>query len=256
MNLYLSPHCDDAILSCGALMAQQRMAGEAVVIVSICTASPTSKVLSPLALAQQVQWDTTAADIFSQRRAEDRAACVVFGVELIQLDELDCIYRRDVQGNWLYEDESALFGNIHPNDTNTLLQAKLENARRMISPTKIYAPLAIGNHIDHQRSRQVAECWHQQGIDVLFYEDYPYVEDKGALWLALNRPKVGIWQRHPQFVSKKAAEMKIETIQCYHSQLSFLFKNSRLMCKRVMYHMRQTGNPQLAEVVWRLQRND
>ncbi|MCI5130985.1 MAG: hypothetical protein D3904_05540, partial [Candidatus Electrothrix sp. EH2] len=44
--------------------------------------------------------------------------------------------------------------------------------------TVFYAPLAIGNHIDHQIIHQVGLALHDAGLKVLFYEDYPYADTK------------------------------------------------------------------------------
>jgi LmbE family N-acetylglucosaminyl deacetylase len=252
MNLFLSPHCDDAVLSCGALMAHKRMAGERVLIVSLCTASPPQSPLSSFALREQGAWGVSTDDIYACRRAEDQAAAALLAVELIQVGELDAIYRQDSQGNCFYTSVLDLFGVIHPDDSSLAVQVqnRLASVLAAFIPATIYAPLAVGNHVDHQRTRQLAECWQRQGQRVLFYEDYPYVEDEGALWQVLNQPTDGVWKRHPQVVSAIAAEAKVKAIACYPSQIAALFKNERLMEKRVLYQMARTGKLQLTEVVW------
>ena len=39
-HIYLSPHLDDAALSCGGGIAAQRAAGERVLVVTFCTGAP------------------------------------------------------------------------------------------------------------------------------------------------------------------------------------------------------------------------
>lgn len=254
MNLFLSPHCDDAVLSCGALMAELRAAGERVVILSLCTASPATMQLSPFALREQAAWGAVGADSYAQRRCEDQAAAAALAVELIHVDVLDAIYRQDEQGTPLYADAAALFGPVHPADDSVGLQMRLTSLVAALAPTTIYAPLAVGNHVDHQRTRRVAEDWVSQGLPVRFYEDYPYVEAVGALHNALMlfpaKQTVGAWQRRPQQVSPAAAAAKVAAIACYQSQIVLLFKHERLMAKRVRAHLARAGNPHLAEVLW------
>lgn len=255
MKLFLSPHCDDAVLSCGALMAELRAAGERVVIVSLCTASPAPVTLSPFACREQAAWGA-AVDCYAQRRAEDQAAAAVLGVELLQLDALDAIYRQDAQGRHFYTDAAALFGPVHPADSSVALQARLDSVLVALAPTTIYTPLAVGRHVDHQRTRRIAECWVCQGLPVLFYEDYPYVEAVGALAQALTLPAVaciaGGWQRRPHWVSTAAAAAKVAAVACYQSQIALLFNHARLMEKRVRAHLARAGRPHLAEVMWAL----
>ena len=189
-------------------------------------------------------------NIITVRRAEDAAACAMIGAEQIILHDLDCIYRRDADGSWLYDSEEAIFGPLHPQDDAGSLSAQLENLLERVLPHHVYAPLAIGNHVDHQRARQIAERWVEAGRLVDFYEDYPYVERVDHLWRALNLPTPGVWQRYRQVVSADDVETKIAALACYASQITGLFGDD--MPDRVRAQAQRAGNPGLAEILWRL----
>jgi LmbE family N-acetylglucosaminyl deacetylase len=251
-HLYLSPHFDDAILSCGGVIARQIAAGERVVIANICAAAPDLSALSPFARFQHDRWldQHPDADLIALRRAEDAAACAALGAEAVALSELDCIYRRNAAGEWLYASEEALFGPLHPDDDAIALAAALESLRADLAPAAIYAPLAVGGHVDHQRVRAIAEGWVQEGWPVYFYEDYPYVEQVENLWQALNRSAPGHWLRLPQPLEPKHARAKIAAIAHYASQNVVLFDQD--MPARVQAQLARAGAPGLAEIFWKI----
>ncbi len=131
-HLYLSPHFDDAILSCGGLIARQTAGGERVVIANICAAAPDFSDLSPFAQFQHDRWFdlNPDADPIVLRRAEDAAACAELGAEAVALSELDCIYRRNAAGEWLYPNEESLWDQLHPDDDASTLIAVLKRIVR------------------------------------------------------------------------------------------------------------------------------
>ncbi len=250
MHLYLSPHFDDAVLSCGGLIAQQTGRGEQVVVVTLCAGAPPPGPVSAFAEFQHQRWlaEHPGADPISLRQAEDRAACSLLGAEPIYLDDLDCIYRRAPDGAWLYDSEESLWGPLHPGDNTTVLAAELARLIERLKPAFIYAPLAAGSHVDHQRARRVAEAWLLDGMPVLFYEDFPYVERGETLWYALNRPAPGPWLRLPQALTASQAQRKQQAAVCYASQLDVLFQGQA--SARIYDYLALAGAPGLAEVLW------
>jgi len=251
-HLYLSPHFDDAILSCGGLIARQTAAGERVVIANICAAAPDFSNLSPFAQFQHVRWFdlNPGTDPIALRHAEDTAACAELGAESVELPELDCIYRRNAAGEWLYTNEESLWGPLHPDEDTTTLVAALELLFSNLTPDAIYAPLAVANHVDHQWVRAIAKGWAQDGWPVFFYEDYPYVERIENLWQALNLPISGQWVRQPQALDSAQAQVKITAIAHYASQNVVLFNND--MPARVEAQLARADAPGLAEILWKI----
>ncbi len=252
-HLYLSPHFDDAILSCGGLIAQQIAEGARVVIANICTATPDPSTLSPFARFQHNRWfdQNPGSDPIALRQAEDAAACAELGAEAVDLPVLDCIYRRNDVGEWLYTNEESLWATLHPDDDTTALDAALELLRNDLAPDVIYAPLAVANHVDHQWVRALAEDWAQDGRPVYFYEDYPYVEQVEKLWHALNLPTSGQWLRLPQALNSEQAKAKIAAIAHYASQNVVLFNND--MPERVHAQLARAGTPGFAEILWKIE---
>ncbi|NOX63588.1 MAG: PIG-L family deacetylase [Chloroflexi bacterium] len=253
-HLYLSPHFDDAALSCGGLIAKQAAAGEQVIIATIYAAAPNFTEISEFAAKQHRRWLARHPGLhpIALRRREDEAAAAQLRASVRHLNQLDAIYRRGPAGQWLYDSEEAIFGAVHRADDDAWLRAEMEQLLRDVRPTTIYAPLAAGGHVDHRRVRAIAETWVAQERPVLFYEDYPYIEDPRHLWLALNAPITGAWERLPQFLTKEHAHAKIRAVKCYESQLDVLFDND--IEERILAQLHLSGAPGLAEVLWRLRR--
>lgn len=253
LHLYLSPHFDDAVLSCGGLIAQQTASGQRVIIATLCAgAPPIEHDLSPFAQSLHERWLThfPGQDLIALRRQEDRAACARVGAEARHLDGLDCIYRRGPAGEWLYTSHEALFDVLHPGDDDPALTAQLHDLLAQVQPQRVYAPLAVGNHVDHQWLRRLAETWAGAGRPLRFYEDYPYGERVERLAQALNQPVAWRWLRHPQPLTPAQAEAKIAAIACYGSQMTALFESAEAMPSRVQAHLSRRGAPGQAEILW------
>ena len=121
--------------------------------------------------------------------------------------------------------------------------AQVDILRREINrlePQKVYFPLGIGNHVDHQLLREVGIAlleegrrWVMPGPDytgiVTFYEDFPYawwsdfgrLEDLPAGALDGLPADVSLWPGYADITDQ--VERKITGIGIYRSQLSNLF---------------------------------
>jgi LmbE family N-acetylglucosaminyl deacetylase len=249
-HVYLSPHLDDAVLSCGGLICRQSRRGDEVIVMTIC-AGPAPAAPSDFARLLHARWlaDATETDPMALRRREDEAACAFLGVRPLHLALHDGIYRRDAGGRWLYAEETALWGPPDPADDPTVWQVELEAWLERLQPDFVYAPLAVGNHVDHQLTRQVAERWVAVGRPVLFYEDFPYSESSTALWFSLNRRPEWAWARRIWRLESEEVEAKVAALACYRSQMAVLFPNDGLR-PRVLAQLARTGAPAWAEALW------
>ena len=96
--------------------------------------------------------------------------------------------------------------------------------------TTIYAPLAAGNHVDHQLARAFALQLLKEGWYVWFYEDFPHAETPGLVQAALQQFGQVRWQGMTIPIDVDA---KIEGIRAYSSQVDFMFNDVRSMAERV-----------------------
>jgi len=247
--VYLSPHLDDAALSCGGLIHAQALQGESPLVVTIFAGRPNYEKLSPFAAEMHARWGNPP-DVVAARRAEDQAALHSLGAEWEHLNFLDGIYRTDEQGRHLYDSEAALFGPVHEADWPWIgeLSEAIRRAASNPASVKLYAPLAVGNHIDHQLVQRATRLLHLTGYAVIYYEDYPYAELPGAVAEAQVHVENSDWEawRYPVDV-----EAKIAAIAGYASQLDVLFGGAAPMPARVRAYAAQIANGQgYAERYW------
>ena len=169
-HVYLSPHLDDAVLSCGGLIYRQARAGERVAVVTIFAGDPPrGAALSNFARELHARWQ--AANPAAARREEDVQALTALhpGVVAHHLPLPECLYRRDpATGSALYASEEALFGEVHPDDPALLA---LQTPLAIPPGACLYAPLGVGHHVDHQIVRRAVAAW---GVEAHYYEEYPY----------------------------------------------------------------------------------
>lgn len=217
-HIYLSPHLDDAAYSAGALIFQQTRAGERVVVVTVCAGDPPrDEALSPFGRGLHERWQTPAEAV-AVRRAEDRAALSVLGAEAVYLSLPDCIYRTDpATGQHLYDTEESLFGPLSPAE-EPLVQELAETLRARlagIGEARVYAPLGIGRHVDHQLTRRAAE---RLDVSLRYFEDYPYASwiSDADEWGGLARGLRPEWVA----VSESGLDAHSRAIAAYRSQLS------------------------------------
>jgi len=254
-HVYLSPHLDDAVLSCGGAIHRRTASEQEVQIITVFARdlAPQSD-LSSFALMQHQHWGHPRRPM-ALRRTEDAAALTRLNARGQYLDYLDAVYRTGPAGEWLYDREEVLWGELQPADP--LSQAMPELAERLVSlfsPVDqhlFYAPLGIGHHVDHQLVCQVGRQLLSRGCRVAFYEDYPYAEDQEALSAALQA--VGGEQWRSESISLDATDLcaKVDAIGYYRSQMSVLFGGAQAMPSRVWaFSASRSAEGSLAEWLW------
>lgn len=232
-HIYLSPHLDDAALSSGGSLHNQRKAGERVSVITIFAGLPDYSILSPFPKRLHHPWGDPPNPV-ALRRAEDTTVMQSLGANYLHLNYPDGIYRSipaaGGDASFLYSSAEELLGELNPVDLP--LVAELEaNLLRLLwqeSEAILYSPMAIGNHVDHQIVQMAALVLGKRGHTLLFYEDFPYSEREGSLERAQTRwPKVR-WGAKVQDISA-SLQAKVEAISGYASQI----KDPEEMARRV-----------------------
>lgn len=236
-TLYLSPHFDDAVLSCGGQIYEQTARGERVLIVTIAGGEPQTEVRSVFAEYQHFIWGLSAAEAVAARRAEDARACALVGAELLTWTLPDAIYRLDPEtGEPLYTSNETLFGPLSAAEA-PLVAGLARQMATLPVVGRVFAPLGVGNHVDHQLVRAAAE---QAFTSLTYYEDYPYVQLQPASLEALLQPPEA-WEAFVCPLSEAAIVRRIEAIAAYRSQLGMLFNGEESMARLVRQQIAATG---------------
>ena len=241
--IVLSPHLDDAALSCGGAIHRATAAGRRVLVINVFTGDPPRDAeLSPLARELHEAWQL-GDDPLTIRRQEDERAMAILGAEARNWPLPDALYRTAADGRPLYSDLDRIFAPPEAED------AELEHdlARRLLELPRaatVLAPLAAGNHVDHWLVRRAAlralapeRIWQ--------YEDFPYARSRRVLSRAFGRRHD--WSRRVEPLSDEDVQARIDAIACYESQLGTAFKDRAQLERRVRRYVRRRGG----ERFWR-----
>ena len=243
--IYLSPHLDDAALSCGGHIFQQTQAGQQVLIVTITAGDPAVSRVSEYAQSLHARWELLV-DAVAARRAEDLAANRILGADTLHWTAPDCIYRYHPEsGAPFYVSDPDIFGEVHPAERG-LVNDLARQMAQLPAAQRIYTPLTIGHHVDHQLTRAAAElCFGVQRLT--YYEDYPYAEKPGAL-AAVIPDEQRDWAATVIPLAEGDVLAKIEAIYAFKSQLSTFFDSRPHLEQRIRDFTKLVGG----ERVWRM----
>jgi LmbE family N-acetylglucosaminyl deacetylase len=193
-TLFLSPHLDDAVLSCGALIRYLTHRGPATVATVFTAADPGPHTWAARRFLRRCNCGD-AASLFRERRAEDVAVLRELGAERVHLGFPDALFRRRQLSNpparWLsravpelghryptYRFDIAR-GRVAPGD-QTMITAVAEAAGALLERTGaevLFCPLGVGRHVDHLIVRAVGERFADR---VVYYSDFPYHRSAAA----------------------------------------------------------------------------
>ncbi|MGB9641545.1 MAG: PIG-L deacetylase family protein [Anaerolineales bacterium] len=220
--IFLSPHFDDVVFSCGGLIWELTQRGDDVAVWTITTAKPNLTNLSPFAAQLHQRWGSLL-DAVDVRMAEDSRAAQILGFRQKWFPVLDCIYRRAKDGTFLYDSESSLFGDLNPEDDALIewLANELKALRK--SKVQLISPLGVGHHVDHQLTRKAAEA---SGLPLWFYAEVPYIlkhADWQTKWLIALSPVLN------QTISPQAVHYWQKAAAAYASQISTFWSDEIIL---------------------------
>src|SRR5262245_11895465 len=98
IHLFVSPHSDDAALSCGGLIRRLSSAGERVVIATLFTQRPSTEARLPFTVRLWRAQCGVGTDVEAVREREDRAAAKQMGASVVFLRLPDAALRLSAAG--------------------------------------------------------------------------------------------------------------------------------------------------------------
>jgi LmbE family N-acetylglucosaminyl deacetylase len=209
----LSPHLDDAVLSCWSILTSRRP----VTVINVFTGAPDAG--TPLSRWDRLTGARDPRERGRERVQEDSEVLEKLGCEPINLGFIQDDYRG------------------HPQDAGEVLDGILPRVTRSAT---VYAPSGIGAHPDHLTVRAAAVALHRKGFAVTLYGELPYASHYGwPHWITAAEPNPYLdvthdWRRildHAESaVSPEAAEIrrldpeaqsaKLSAVQGYRTQFS------------------------------------
>ena len=209
----LSPHPDDAVLSCWHALATTGR----VTVINVFAAIPDPA--QPVAWWDRVTGATSSAERMRERLAEDRRALALAGRRAINLNFLDYQYR----------------------DRQQTLDQVVDELRHHLAPgTAILAPAGIGGHPDHLHVRAAAMRLRDDHAVALYAElphairhGWPRIAHSGSRPAPVGSAEMD-WEQPLAQVNRalcaptvhslpaRALAAKINAIRAYRSQLAAL----------------------------------
>jgi LmbE family N-acetylglucosaminyl deacetylase len=244
----LSPHFDDAVLSCWSVLT-----GPAEVeVLNVFTGAPARP--TDLTEAELLTGADDALARARERADEDRAALALAGVQARNVGLLDHLHwmasRRSARTRW------PTIGRRHR--LREVLEASVPHIDR---GAHLYVPAALGGHPDHELVRELGCRLLREGGRVSFYADQPYCYVYGwPHWVVGDGPDPYLdlerdWRRYldtagvsfadlrPEAVRLgDAHERKLEAMRVYRTQFAVLEGGAN----------RRLSNPELTgwELFW------
>lgn len=247
-HVFISPHFDDAVLSCGGMLHQLVKAGQTVWVMTMMAGLFNGKLPHTPILDDLHQRWKAGENPLRARQIEDINALQSLGVEIIHIPLTDCVYRL-VNGVALYPSEESLFGEVHPDDYARQFIDEIGLPFRD-SPKTVYIPLGVGHHVDHQIIRDWGLRLLQDKPDhiaIKFYAEYPYLNTDHAIDEALDYYSISLIPNNV-ILGDDDIQAKVDAIAYYESQISTFWMSLDAMEADVK---QSSTHPQTGEYVER-----
>lgn len=239
--IFLSPHYDDAVLSCGGTVALLADQGCEPIVVTVFAGEVPDEMLTNFAKWKHSRWGVNGVEEnVTRRQEEDRHAVETLGARAHWLGYPDAIYRGD-----RYLSDPSLFGTPQAVETGliTLIADEIRSMPEWDDNDTVFVPLGIGAHVDHQITFAVGRILADRGVRVLAYEDCPYaIHTRAGVDRRLGELEGAIGP--PLLVAiGTTLERRIEAIFAYRSQVPVIFRFTTDVPGAVSDFARRIGGP-------------
>ncbi|MCZ4125410.1 PIG-L deacetylase family protein [Streptomyces sp. H39-S7] len=219
--LAVSPHLDDAVLSAGGRLFELAAEGAEVIVFTLLAGIPEPP-FSLLADLFHEEWGLEGNPV-AERRAEDGDALKLLGSRPVHGSDLDVIYRTGPDGLWMVDMDgpSAAYETDDEPGLREHLAGSVARVVAELGPDLILTCAAVGEHIDHRRTRDAVLTAAGDRVPVRCWEDLPYAHRSADPPILPDGAVLG-----PPVAERATDEgwsAKYAAIECYRSQHSMLW---------------------------------
>lgn len=234
----ISPHFDDAALSCYRLMSEIPDAKQIVVINIFTKGSRKPYTFSAKKNLKDSGGYRNAIALYKQRTQEDKRALSSMRVLSVNLGIPEALFRKkrrnSILGRLIPEMNHYyptyrwhVVKKVHPNDPAI---SQLKKKLRTFTKEKalFIVPFGIGNHADHLIARTVCA---QLCKNIVYYADFPYSA------ISENRLNTDVYQKiglSPRIRTKN------QLLKLYKSQYNSLFPKGKIPNHKEVYFCQKT----------------
>lgn len=246
-SFFIQPHFDDVALSCGATAAAAAARGATSHVLTVFGSDIVPKMVGDFAQWKHDRWKLTDIDaVIRVRREEDACAMRVLGCTFRWLGLPDAIYRVD-----RYSSDAELYGALREEEVGLAihLAEEIVSLPEWAPGTRVFVPLAVGSHVDHQIAFEAGRCMAINGAEVWAYEDLPYgIHSPHAVATRLSQV-AGTLGEMVDWPAPETLAAKLEAISCYTTQIQVIFRFTDDWRQAVSQHALARG---AGERFWRV----
>jgi LmbE family N-acetylglucosaminyl deacetylase len=176
--IVLSPHLDDAALSCGGLLSVLKGRISRLVVTISCGSPIAGKPRDEGRTRRRTPHRRKGHVRPADRRREDIEAMHSIDCDFVHLGFADAIYRRSpTSGHLIYRSSRSKWCAPSREDAGYIEELYFVLHRLCVGmgPVILLSPLGAGFHVDHSICAQVALRLGGRNVKLMFYEDFPYV---------------------------------------------------------------------------------
>ncbi|WP_250007241.1 PIG-L family deacetylase [Actinoplanes sp. M2I2] len=229
--MFVSPHLDDAVLSCGAFLEAVASACPVVVVTVFTAAAEPPHTYAARGFLEGCGAGD-ARTLFETRRQEDLDVLAQLRVRAVHLDFPDALFRRRRLRGGLPARAGRLLPELahrYPTYRYDIARGRLARGDRpMVAEVGaavaavagatgarlVFCPVGVGRHVDHLIARQAGA---QFGERAVYFSDFPYDQSSSVDQRFLSRNGLLPW-RWEEGIGAKA-----RLIEGYGSQVGGLF---------------------------------
>jgi LmbE family N-acetylglucosaminyl deacetylase len=237
--LFVSPHLDDAVLSCAALMRTMAAQAPVTVVTAFSEAGLPPHTRAARSFLRQCASGSDPRELFAERRREDVAVLDDLGVRHVHLGHPDALFRRRRDPSGLLRRAGRLLpeldhryptfrfdidlGRVSRGDRD-LLDRLSSEVGELAADATVFAPLGVGRHVDHLLARAVGER-----LGAVLYADFPYTarDPEGEVAAAGEQQP---WAWTDDLAAKRLA------ISGYRTQVDALFPGGEIPLRPETYY--------------------
>lgn len=221
--IVVSPHLDDAILSCYPMIRDWLAEGDVVELWTVMAGLPEADGLFPkyaMELASNHPLGYVQA-----RQKEDLDVATELNIKAVHFSFLDAPFRADRVGVSIYPELHSLFNRVDLRELHLVNKIADALQQQLRSEDTLVAPSSICGHVDHILTRVACETLPNK---ILFYDEFPYTIRAG------------------QPVCSDVQVEWARLIRAYKSQMRFLFPGDSLNCLTSVHHPQLMALPRIA----------
>lgn len=228
---FISPHLDDAALSCGELIRELSKKTD-VTVVNIFTSTNLGKPTFTAKKALKELNFSSPSDFYKERVNEDRKALESVHAKIINLNFVEALWRQIKYPSFIRRGLAKIlpeFTYVYPtykfhiakgeiSEKDNELISHINTSLKKIIPNNaiVFCPFGVGNHVDHLVTKTAVE----KSFNPIYWIDQPYFKSKKTI---LEKNIVS-----SSFTFKVNKKSKEKLLAHYKSQLPAMFPEGKI----------------------------